>query len=478
MAQAKLPKQSEDFPAWYVEVVKQAGMAEHGLAKGSMVIKPHGFAVWEHIQRALDDRFKATGHENLYFPMLFPVKLLEKEAQHVEGFSPQIAVVTHGGGSELEEPLAIRPTSEAVIWSTYAKWIQSYRDLPLLYNQWCNVLRWEMRTRLFLRTSEFLWQEGHTAHATRREAVEEALRMHEVYREVAEDVLAIPVLGGRKSAAERFPGADETYTIEGLMRDGKALQSGTSHFLGQNFARAYDVTFLGPDGELDHVWGTSWGFSTRMVGGTIMAHGDDRGLRLPPAVAPVQVAVVPIYKSDDERAKVLDVAGRLRDGLAGASIRVKVDDRDQHRPGFKFSEWELRGVPIRVEIGPRDVDAGNVTLVSRVSGDKEAVPTANAIDGMPERLQSVQRALWDDALRFRNEHSYDFTKLEELRDAIDTQPGFWTGPWCGDPACEEQVSRETKATIRALPLDPVDAGGNCVVCGNAGKERATWARSY
>lgn len=478
MAQTKLPKQSEDFPAWYVEVVKQAGMAEHGIAKGSMVIKPHGYAVWEHIQKALDDRFKATGHENLYFPLLFPVKLFEKEAEHVEGFAPEVAVVTHGGGQELDEPLAIRPTSEAVIWATYAKWIQSYRDLPLLYNQWCNIVRWEMRTRLFLRTSEFLWQEGHTAHATRDEAIEEALRMHEVYREVAEDVLAIPVLRGRKSESERFPGADETYTIEGLMRDGKALQCGTSHFLGQNFARAYDVTFLGADGELDYVWGTSWGFTTRMVGATIMAHGDDRGLRLPPAVAPVQVVVVPIYKSDDERGTVLETANRVRDDLAAASIRVKVDDRDQYRPGFKFSEWELKGVPIRIEIGPRDVGAGQVTVAGRTAEQKETVATQDAVTNMPARLRAAQETLLQQAVQFRDEHTYEFSTLQELRDGIDERLGFWTGPWCGDDACEERVTAATKATIRVLPIDATDPGGVCVVCGKPGKEPATWARAY
>ncbi|MGZ8475391.1 MAG: aminoacyl--tRNA ligase-related protein, partial [Candidatus Limnocylindria bacterium] len=327
MSTNRLPTQAEDFPAWYVEVVKRAELAEHGPAKGSMIMRPHGYAIWEHTQRALDDRFKATGHENVYFPLLIPMSLLDREAEHVEGFAPQVAVVTHGGGEKLEEPLAIRPTSESVIWHTYKRWIQSYRDLPLLYNQWCNVLRWEMRTRLFLRTSEFLWQEGHTAHATSAEAEEEALRMLEVYREVAADVLAIPVFKGRKSAAERFPGAVETYPIEGLMRDARALQCGTSHFLGQNFAKAYDVTFLNADGQQEHAWATSWGFSSRMVGATIMAHGDDAGLRLPPAVAPIQVVIVPIYRSDEERGSVVGVAERIRSDLAGQGIRVKLDDR-------------------------------------------------------------------------------------------------------------------------------------------------------
>src|SRR5918992_4965863 len=400
MAKNRLPKQSEDFPSWYQEVVKRSEMAEHGLAKGTMIIKPHGYAVWENIQQALDSRFKATGHENVYFPLFIPEKLLAREAEHVEGFSPELAVVTHGGGEKLEEPLVVRPTSEAVIWQTYGKWIQSYRDLPLLYNQWCNVVRWEMRTRLFLRSSEFLWQEGHTAHATSEEAVEEALRMLEVYREVCEDVLAIPVLKGRKSDLEKFPGAVDTYTNEGLMRDAKALQCCTSHFLGQNFSRAYDVTFLNADGEQDLPWGTSWGFTTRMVGALVMAHGDDRGLRLPPAVAPVQVVIVPIYKNDEERASVLETASRIKDELAGNGVRVRVDDRDQHRPGYKFSEWELKGVPLRIEIGPRDLASGEVVIANRVTGDKSSMSIENAISAMAGMLNDVQAALFTDARSF------------------------------------------------------------------------------
>jgi prolyl-tRNA synthetase len=473
-----LPDFENDFPGWYVEVVKQAGLAEHGPAKGSMIIKPHGFAIWEHITKALDDRFKATGHENVYFPLLFPEKLLHKEAEHVEGFSPQVAVVTHGGGEELEEPLVIRPTSEVVIWNAYANWIQSYRDLPLLYNQWCNVLRWEKRTRLFLRTSEFLWQEGHTAHSTKEEAYEEALRMQEVYREVCEDVLAIPVLPGRKSASERFPGADETLTIEGLMRDRKALQCGTSHFLGQNFARAYEVSFLNEKGEQELAWGTSWGFSARMVGGTIMTHGDERGLKLPPAVAPVQVVIVPIYKSDEERSTVLEVATKMRDSFAGNGVRVKVDDRDQHRPGYKFSEWELKGVPIRVEIGPKDVAADKVVIAHRLSGTKEDRSIGSAISDMAELLDAAQRGLYDDAVAFRDTNTHTASSYDELKDGIAGIGGFWVGPWCGDEACELKVSAETSATIRYLPLQTQDPGGSCLVCGKPGIERATWAKAY
>jgi prolyl-tRNA synthetase len=478
VARKALPKQSEDFPSWYVEVVKRAGMAEHGLAKGTMVIKPHGYALWEAIQKALDDRFKATGHENVYFPLLFPEKLLSKEAEHVEGFAPQVAVVTHGGGEKLEEPLVIRPTSEAVIWSTYSNWVQSYRDLPLLYNQWCNVLRWELRTRLFLRTSEFLWQEGHTAHASGPEAVEETLRMLEVYHEVCEDVLAMPVYPGRKSPSERFPGAIETYTIEALMRDRRALQSATSHFLGQNFARAYDVQFLNRDGALEYAWATSWGMSTRIIGGLIMVHGDDSGLRLPPEVAPVQVVIVPIYRSDDEAAAVLPVARALSASLAGDGIRSRVDDRDQHRPGFKFSEWELKGVPVRIEIGPRDVEAGQVVLVTRTSGEKRTLPVGEASATMASVLRHIQRELYDDAFAFRDANTHDAHDYAELRAGLEAEAGFWVGAWCGNTACEQKVSQDTKATVRFLPIEPEDPDAACVVCGRPGVDKAAWARAY
>jgi prolyl-tRNA synthetase len=474
----RLPKQSEDFPGWYVEVVKQAGMAEHGLAKGSMVIKPHGYAVWEFIQRALDDRFKATGHENFYFPLLIPERLLAKEKEHVEGFAHEFAVVTHGGGEKLEEPLVIRPTSETVIWDTYGRWVQSYRDLPLLYNQWANVLRWEMRTRLFLRTSEFLWQEGHTAHASAAEAQEEVLRMLDVYREVTEDVIAIPVLPGRKSPSERFAGADETYTIEALMRDRRALQCGTSHFLGQNFSKAFDVTFLNRDGELDYAWGTSWGFTTRMVGGAIMAHGDDRGLRLPPAIAPVQVVVIPIYKTEEERTSVLGVAEKVRDALAGNGVRVRVDDRDQHRPGYKFSDWELKGVPLRVEVGPRDVAADQVVCVDRIHGHKNTLSVAAVISDAPAMLEKYQGELFRDAREFLEANTHSIGSYEALRDGIESEGGFWRGAWCGDEVCEEKVKAETSATIRVLPVEQRDPGAPCSVCGRPGTEEAVWARAY
>jgi prolyl-tRNA synthetase len=478
MATNRLPAQADDFPGWYVEVVKRAELAEHGPAKGSMIMRPHGYAIWELTQQELDRRFKATGHQNVQFPLLIPMSLLEREAEHVEGFAPQVAVVTRGGGQELEEPLAIRPTSESIIWSTYKRWIQSYRDLPLLYNQWCNVLRWELRTRLFLRTSEFLWQEGHTAHATADDATSEALTMLEVYREVAEDVLGIPVHKGRKSPGERFPGAVETYCIEGLMRDGKALQCGTSHFLGQNFARAYDVTFLNMAGEQEHAWATSWGFSTRMVGATIMANGDDAGLRLPPSVAPVQVAIVPIYRSDAERAAVLGIAEPLHGDLAAQGIRVRLDDRDQHRPGFKFAEWELKGVPVRVELGPRDVEAARATVVSRVNGSKDEVPLAELAGSMSERLASVQAALFADALAYREANTHEITSYDAFAAGVEEQGGFWIGAWCGDATCEADVAARTKASIRFLPLEPTDPHAACIACGNPGVDVATWARAY
>ncbi len=473
-----LPKQAEDFPGWYVAVVREGDLAEHGLARGSQVIKPYGYTIWELMQRALDDRFKATGHENFMFPVMIPEKVMAKEKDHVEGFAHEFWTVTQVGGEELEEKLILRPTSEAAIWNAYANWIQSYRDLPLLYNQWCNVFRYEMRTRLFLRTSEFYWQEGHTAHATADEAWEEAVRMLHIYREVAEDVLAIPVLWGRKSEAERFAGADETLPIEALMRDAKALQCGTSHFLGQNFAKAYDVTFLNESGEQDHAWGTSWGFSTRMVGGTVMAHGDDDGLRLPPAVAPVQIVIVPIYKTDDERSGVVEKASAMRDQLAGNGARVKVDDRDQHRPGFKFAEWEVKGVPIRFELGPKDLAADQVVMVDRVAREKRSVPISQALSDAATLLESVQTSLYEDALKFREANTHEIASFDDFREGVDAEGGFWVGSWCGDAACEASVAEQTKASIRVLPLEKEDPGASCMHCGNPGTERATWAKAY
>ncbi|HEV3474665.1 MAG TPA: proline--tRNA ligase [Actinomycetota bacterium] len=423
-----LPKQDEDFPAWYQEVVKTAELAEPSLARGTMVIRPYGYAIWEGIQRAVDDRIKATGHQNLYFPLFIPSRLLEKEAEHVEGFAPEVAVVTHAGGSDLEEPLVVRPTSETLIWATYAKWIQSYRDLPLLYNQWANVVRWEMRPRMFLRTTEFLWQEGHTAHETEQEAVEETLRiLNEVYLDAYEEVMAIPAHAGRKSASERFPGAVETYTVEALMRDRKSLQACTSHYLGQNFAKAYGVRFLNRGGEQEEAYATSWGLSTRAVGAVIMTHGDDQGLRLPPALAPVQVVIVPIFRSDEERSRVMEAAAKLAGGI---DARVHVDDREE-RPGFKFNHWELRGVPVRIEIGPRDLDADQVTVAARLTGEKEAVPFGQLAARVGALLDETQRGLREQAREFREAHTFRPADLAEMGALLKDPGGFMLTPWCG-----------------------------------------------
>jgi prolyl-tRNA synthetase len=445
-----------------------------------MVIKPYGYAIWEAIRDALDLRFKQTDppHENVYFPMFIPLSLLEREKEHVEGFAHEFVQVTRVGSEELAEPLVVRPTSETIIWDTYSRWVQSYRDLPLLYNQWANVVRWEMRTRLFLRTTEFLWQEGHTAHETREEAWEETLRMLEVYREVAEAVMAVPVFKGRKTASERFPGAEETFAIEALMRDRKALQSGTSHYLGQNFAHAYDVTFLGRDGEQHYAYATSWGVSTRLVGGLIMAHGDDKGLRLPPTIAPVQVVIVPIFRSDDEQARVLGAANAMAQEWRANGVRVRVDDRDDLRPGFKFADHELRGVPIRVEIGPRDLDASQVTVARRDTGEKSTLGLDVVGGALGDLLTDIQQGLYDDALAFRAANTHRASSYDELRSAVVDQGGFVTGAWCGDAECEARVKAETKATIRFVPLEPEDPGALCVVCGRPGADTATWAIAY
>jgi len=472
-----LPTQAADFPGWYQEVVKQAGLAEPSLARGTMVIKPYGFAIWERIQGAFDDRIKATGHENLYFPLLIPSKLLDREAEHVEGFAPEVAVVTHAGGEQLEEPLIIRPTSETIVWATYAKWVQSYRDLPLLYNQWCNVVRWEKRPRLFLRTTEFLWQEGHTAHETADEAIAEARRiLLEVYRDAAESVLAMPVRVGRKSESQRFPGAIDTYAMEALMRDRKALQAGTSHYLGQNFSKAYGVKFLGRDGVEAFAEATSWGVSTRLVGGVIMTHGDDRGLRLPPLLAPIQVVIVPIYKSDHERTMVLDATTRIVGSLG--RVRVKVDDREGFRPGYKYNEWELKGVPIRLELGPKDLAAGQVTVARRDNGDKAPVAEAGVAARVTELLDEIQRSLHEQAAAFRDAHTFTPKDYEEFTAVLKDPGGFAETGWCGDRACEDRVKADTKATIRYLPLDPAPPGGECLVCGKPAAETAAWAVAY
>jgi prolyl-tRNA synthetase len=472
-----LPKQSEDFPAWYQEVVKGADLAENSLARGTMVVKPYGWAIWERIQAALDERIKATGHENLQFPLFIPYKLLEREAEHVEGFAPEVAVVTHAGGEKLEEPLVVRPTSETIIWDTYSRWIQSYRDLPLLYNQWVNVVRWELRPRLFLRTTEFYWQEGHTAHETSEEAIAEArMILLDVYRDVVERVIGLPVRVGRKTEAERFPGAVETLTMEGLMRDGKALQAGTSHYLGQNFAKAYGVQFQSRAGELEYAYATSWGVSTRLVGGMIMGHGDDTGLRLPPALAPHQVVIVPIYRSDDERARVLEASAKLVAELG--DLRVKVDDREEHRPGYKFNEWELKGVPVRIELGPRDLDQDQVTVARRDTLEKAPQPLGAVAEHVRGLMPQIQDSLRSQAAEFLDAHTARPADYDEMRGSLEASGGFALAPWCASPDCEAKVKAETKATIRYLPLDSQPADGTCIVCGRPAAEEAAWARAY
>jgi prolyl-tRNA synthetase len=472
-----LPKQSEDFPSWYQEVVKGADLAENSLARGTMVVKPYGTAIWERIQREVDDRIKATGHENYMFPAFIPARLLEREAQHVEGFAPEVFVVTRAGGEELEEQLVVRPTSETIIWETYSRWVQSWRDLPLLYNQWCNVFRNELRPRLFLRTTEFYWQEGHTAHASAEEAVAEArMILDRVYHSAVRDVLAMDVHLGRKTESERFPGAVDSLCMEALMRDGKALQAGTSHYLGQNFAKAYNVRFLNKEGELEFAYATSWGVSTRLIGGLIMQHGDDQGLRLPPALAPVQVVIVPIYRSDDERARVLDAAERIANGLAG--LRVRVDTREGYRPGYKFNEWELKGVPIRIELGPRDLDQEQATLLRRDTMAKTTHPLASLSERVRVLLEDIQGSLRAQAVAFTQDHTIRPATYDEMRAFLEASGGFAVAGWCGNGECEARVKEETKATIRYLPLDPVGVQGPCVVCGRAATDEATWARAY
>jgi prolyl-tRNA synthetase len=478
MSANALPTQSSDFPAWYGEVVRRAGLAENSTVRGAMVIKPYGYAIWEAIQRELDDRIKATGHENLYFPLFVPASVLAQEGELVEGFAPEVAVVTEAGGKRLEEPLAVRPTSEAMIWSTYARWVQSYRDLPLLYNQWANAVRWELRPRLFLRTSEFLWQEGHTAHETEAEAMAETLTiLHEVYADTIENVLAIPVLRGRKSESERFPGAVETYTLEALMRDGKALQAATSHYLGQGFSRAFDVRYTGRDGSEQSPYATSWGATTRLVGGLVMAHGDDRGLRLPPRVAPQQVVVVPIFREDD-RSDVLEAASRIAGELRAARVRVRVDDRE-YRPGFKFHEWELKGAPLRLELGGRDLAAGAVTVARRDTGDKRQIPFAGLSAEVGAMLTDVQASLLRAARDERERRTLrDPSSYGEMIEFLRAAGGFAAASWCGRQACEARVKDESSATIRCLPLAGRAPAGACVCCGRTAAAAAVWAQAY
>ncbi len=479
MADAITPR-SQDFAQWYNEIVRRAELADYTPVRGCMVIRPYGYALWENIQAALDRRFKETGHQNAYFPLFIPYSFIQKESEHIEGFSPQLAVVTHGGGEKLEEPLVVRPTSETIIGHLYSKWINSYRDLPLLINQWANVVRWEMRPRLFLRTTEFLWQEGHTAHATPEEAEEEALRMLDVYADFAENEAAIPVIKGRKSESEKFPGAVCSYTIEGMMGDRRALQMGTSHNLGQNFARAFDIQYLDRNNQLQYCWTTSWGVSTRLVGAIVMVHGDDQGLILPPRLAPIQAIVVPIYKDQEERARVLAFVDRVRE-LLESRVRLKVDDRDEYTAGWKFNEWELRGVPLRIEVGPKDVAEEQVVLARRDVPGKEgkwAVPLTKLPEEAPKALDEIQKALYERALRFREEHTHRPGSWDEFVAAVED--GFALAPWCGDAACEEAIQEKTKATNRCLPLqqEPLPPGAACIHCGRPAREWAIFARAY
>ncbi|HEX2587151.1 MAG TPA: proline--tRNA ligase [Gaiellales bacterium] len=473
---SRLPDIETDFPAWYAEVVRGAELAEHSSVRGSMVIRPHGYAIWELLQRALDDRIKATGHENVYFPLLVPRSVMAREADLIEGFSPEVALVTEAGGSVLEEPLVVRPTSEATIWNTYAGWVQSYRDLPLLYNQWANVVRWELRPRLFLRTTEFLWQEGHTAHETEEEAIAECLLILEhVYADVQESVLAMPVLRGRKSPKERFAAARETFTTEAMMRDRKALQAGTSHYLGDEFARAYGVSYTGRDGQEHHPFAASWGASSRLVGGVIMTHGDERGLRLPPAVAPQQVVVVPIA---GERSSVREAAEALASDLRARGVRVRVDGREHVRPGAKFFEWELKGAPLRLELGERDLAAGAVTVVRRDTGEREQTGLSEAIERVRVLLDEIQAGLLAEARAFRERHTSRFDERSAMMEFLRAGEGFAVAVWCGSAECEAEVKAETSATIRCLTLERDDPGAPCIVCGGAGTETATWAQAY
>jgi len=486
MADLKLPTRSEDYSEWYNQVVLRAELADYAPVRGCMIVRPYGWALWENITAALDQRFKATGHVNAAFPLLIPRSFIDKEKSHVAGFSPELAVVTHGGGEKLEEPLVIRPTSETIIGHAYAKWIQSYRDLPVLINQWNSVVRWELRTKLFLRTLEFFWQEGHTAHATAEEAEFETRQMLDVYADFAVKEAAVPVIPGRKSAAERFAGADQTYSIEAMMGDGKALQAGTSHNLGQNFAKAFDIRYLDKGGVLQHCWTTSWGLSTRFVGAIIMVHGDDQGLILPPRLAPFQVVIVPIYKTDEERATVFENAKRLRAELIGAGVRVKMDEREGMSPGFKFNDWEMRGVPLRMELGPKDVAKSSVVLARRDRPGKEGksfVPQQGIAAAVTQMLDEIQRALFERALAFRRANTAEPANYEEFKQAVER--GFAFAAWCGESDCEGKIKEETKATMRCIPLDQtldgvakVSGPGKCIYCGAAANERAIFARAY
>jgi prolyl-tRNA synthetase len=480
--QKGLTPRAEDFSAWYNELILKAELADYSPVRGCMVIRPNGYAIWEEMQRALDCMFKDTGHQNAYFPLFIPQSFLHKEAEHVEGFAPELAVVTHGGGKELEEPLVVRPTSETIIYAMFAKWIQSWRDLPVLMNQWANVVRWELRTRLFLRTTEFLWQEGHTAHATDAEAETEARLILGLYRRFMEEWMAMPVLTGPKTDTEKFAGALRTYALEGLMQDNRCLQAGTSHHLGQNFAKAFDVRFQTADGGLDYVWSTSWGVTTRMIGALIMTHGDDKGMICPPRLAQWQVVIVPIWKSEEDRARVLEAAHQLRDALRAAGIRVHLDLRDGMTPGAKYYEWETRGVPLRLELGPRDLANQSVMLARRTGGGKSALPMANLAGTLQEEMDRMQKDLFDQALARREKNTLRGPgSKQEFIDFLEGNGGFVFAGFCGDPQVEAEIKEQTKATIRVLP-DPEfrspEAPTRCIWTGKPAVTEAVWGKAY
>lgn len=488
----ELTSRNEDYSQWYNDLVKKADLAEHSDVRGCMVIKPYGYSIWEKMQAALDKMFKDTGHVNAYFPLFIPKSYLAKEASHIEGFAKECAIVTHyrlknapdGSGvivdpdAQLEEELIVRPTSETIIWNTYKKWIQSYRDLPILVNQWANVVRWEMRTRLFLRTAEFLWQEGHTAHATANEAVKETLQMLDVYADFAENFMALPVVKGRKSEGEKFPGAVDTYCIEAMMQDGKALQAGTSHFLGQNFAEAFDVQFTSKEGKLEYVWGTSWGVSTRLMGALIMAHSDDDGLVLPPKLAPIHVVIVPIFKTDEEFDKISQKADEISTQLRKLGYSVKYDNRDTHKPGFKFAEWELKGVPVRLAIGPRDLENGTVEVARRDTKEKQIMKFDQIATDVPALLDAIQSNIYQRALNFRNTTTNKADTYEEFKKLLDDKGGFVLAHWDGTKETEAAIKEETKATIRCIPLDAKDEAGVCIYSGKPSSRRVLFARAY
>jgi prolyl-tRNA synthetase len=490
MADAITPR-SQDYSQWYHDVVRHARLADYSPVRGCMIVRPNGYALWENMQAALDGMFKATGHRNAYFPIFIPQSFLAREAAHVEGFAKECAVVTHSRlrvgedgtldvdpASKLEENLIVRPTSETIVWDTYAKWIQSWRDLPILLNQWNNVVRWEMRTRLFLRTMEFLWQEGHTAHATREEAMEETLRILDIYATFAEEWMAVPVIKGVKSASERFAGADETFCIEALMQDGKALQAGTSHFLGQNFARAFNCQFQNRDNELEYVWATSWGVSTRLIGALVMVHSDDHGLVLPPRLAPTQAVIVPIWRSDEDRAAVLEASAGIEARLRGAGVRVELDAREGFRPGWKFTEHEIQGVPVRLAVGPRDVANGTVELARRDGGEKQSVRADGIARSVEEALASVQRGLYDRALAHREANTTSVDSYDDLRAVLDGPGGFVRMHWDGTAETEARIKDETKATIRCIPIEGYEEDGVDPVSGRPSRGRVLYARAY